>query len=136
MEEIIHLIKERDPRWKDIKSKHKKCSMKLYKAVYDMHDHWTEVFDKKKTKPVKTSAKKASIISSAPHELKPQENNKRVLAGYKFKPDGSVSSNSQQSVQAPLEVMIPLPTLPMPATRLRTQVESSTNVVQVTPFGN
>ena len=48
MEELIALIREKDKRWEAAKGRHKKCGMKLYKHIYDAHDHWMKIFDKKK----------------------------------------------------------------------------------------
>ena len=94
MEEVIALIKEKDRRWTAAKGRHKKSSMKAYKYIYDQHNNLTNAYDKNKVTSNKASAKKSSVASSAPHEPKPQENNKRVLAGHTFKPDGSVSPGS------------------------------------------
>ena len=71
MEELLALIREKDKRWFAAKGRHKKCSMKAFKHLYDAHDHWTQAFDKKKEKPIKTPAKKAAAATSAPHEPKP-----------------------------------------------------------------
>ena len=58
MDELCEMLKLRDDRWGYIKASHKKCSMKLWKSVYDMLGHRIAVFDKKKEMPEKKSAKK------------------------------------------------------------------------------
>ena len=52
------MLKLKDERWCFIKASQKKCSMKLWKSIYDMLEHRIAVFDKKREKPIKTSAKK------------------------------------------------------------------------------
>ena len=50
MADVIELIQKLDDRWKYIKSKNRKSTCKLYKSLYDMVDHWTDIFDKNRKK--------------------------------------------------------------------------------------
>ena len=79
------MLKLKDERWCFIKASHKKCSMKLWKSIYDMLDHRISVFDKKREKPVKASAKKTKPPQEEFKNPVNEYYNPEILEGFHYK---------------------------------------------------